>query len=556
MPIIPGRDEGQVLNAGSPVPIAAPEEARGMGTQTAAFGNAMFQLGDALDKVMTSAKNRQNQLDANAILQSGRQTVLKRKMESEAAGPIEGDNTGYGQVESFVKNSQSDIDELLAKVNIQDPTLKKMVNNSLMDLINDTSKEVGAHEVKKRLDNNKVKEAKLISSWTSLVGANPSKIEEAWAEGETLIITNPDIPDSVKNIRVNEFKKQSIEAGVRGLIQRGVLKDDPNSFAQGEIFLEKYAPGLFSTDEKQKLSDEINTTQNKHYTTQLQKLTRDEKRQAKYAEAVEKNLLGYFSSSLALAGNNDLKRRPIEADIEKSILSGKISEQKGRALLTTKVFKEEMDDFYETKIMTSVFKTDEYAKAVDQVNQDLSVGRVSTDRANAIINKLKNLEERKRNDPTYSKIVSDGERLIRDMAAPSLLEPLSQAMRSDKLAKVNMAVQDYHKIIAANPKADPTALSRRIIEENFGHRTKYIKGAENFLGLTTVQGVEKQRSQLLKEGIILQKQGLMTPQKKKKLQENLNTLKELEIRLKTKEEVKAQTSQQGTGTGAVPARGK
>lgn len=557
MPVIPGADEGQVLNAGSPVPIASPEEQRGMGTAVAGFGKAMFQLGDALDKVMTAEKNRKMKLDVDEVLQAAEQLILEQKMKSEAAGALEDDPTGYGQVNSFVKNSQAAISGLLEASSVKDINTQRAIRNALNNRINDVSREVGATEVKKRVEANKVKEAKLMSTWTSLVNADPTKIEEAWAKGEELIITNTNISDSVKDIRVHEFKKQSIKAGVEGLLQKGVLRDDANAFAQAEIFLEQYAPNVLSPEEKAKLSDDIMSTQNRHYTTQYQKLVRDEKRRDAHIKEREKNLVSYYSSALALAGNNELKRKPIIAAIQTSVLKEEISSQAGKNLTESKVFSENQDDFYEATIMKRVFDTDNYSEASDMVYSDLLSGRVSTDRANAIIGKLKNLEERKRSDPHYNKLLGDGERLIRDMASPSILEPLKTFDKASLMTKVNMAVQDYHKAIANNPKADPTILSRAIIENRFGQRTAFIKGQENFMGLNSIDGVKKQREQLIREGFVKQKKGLFSTEEKKKLQENLKTLDAIEQSLKLKEESKAQPSTtQSTGTGAVPARGK
>jgi hypothetical protein len=325
-----------------------------------------------------------------------------------------------------------------------------------------------------------------------------------------------------------------------------------------EIILEQHGTGILSPEDKAKQLDEIRNTELKDYNTDYTKLTRKEKQDALHSADVEKNLLGQYSANLALAGNSDVKRQPIIDNIELDKLAGRITPAKADALIGSKVFKQNQDDFYNATVMRQVFKTDDYTKAMDQVYKDMG-NKVSMERGNDIIGKLKNLEERKRNDPQYNQLVKDGERMIRDMGADSILAPLDSMAKRDHLTKINMSVQDYHKALMDNPKADPTNLARGILANRFDQRVNYLRGGENLMNFNSVEGAQREQERIVKDALAREQKGLMTEPERAKVKYNLNVIQKEKLRLEKLHPTSgdAPSVQPGTSpTGGAAARGK
>jgi hypothetical protein len=544
MPVIPGTQEGQVLNAGSPVPIASPEESRLLGNATARFGQEAFALGDALDKVVAQQKAKRDVLTETLSLQEARRVILEEQAARDQAAPIADDTTGIKQVQTFHDNLKPKFDEILSRV--QDPETRRRAQAAILDAANDTAKEVYGKEVVKRVKNNEVLESQVVSNAGALARANPKDIESSLGLVEIMINKTSDLPEDIKRVRVAEARKQVFQDAIQGSLSR-------QKYGEAEIILEKYSPGILSPKEKAAQLDEIRNTEYQDANREYTKLNRDEKRQEKYRADIEKNLLAQYSAQLGLAGNSDNKRAPVIAQIELDTLAGKISVSKKDALIGSKVFKQVQDDFYDAKIMKDVFKTDAYGEAIDKVYKDLG-DSVSAERGSDIINRLKGLEERKRNDPQFQQSLKDGERLIRDMGADSITSTMDSLSKRELLTKINTAVQDYHVAVTRNPKLDPTNLSRSIIADRFGARVNFQRGKENLMSFTSPEGAEGEKQRVLKEALALKQKGLMTKDLEKKYKNNLRVIEQEKKRLEIQNPTRGEAPTGGGAAGA--ARGK
>lgn len=554
MPVIPGTQEGQVLNAGSPVPIAAPEEARAFGNATSQLGSGAFALGDALDKVATAAKARKDTLTAQLALQQAREVTQQMMAQHEQAAPVPNDPTGYGQVQSFRDSVREPLNDIINQV--EDPETRRATQALVYDNVNDTAKEVYAKEVVKRVENNKVLEARVISEAAGSARANPKNIFPAMATAEMAILTNNDIPGSVKQIRIADAKKQILQDAIEGEISKGA---DAN-YANAEIILEKYGNGVFDVKEKAKVLDDIRNTQTRQYNQEYTRLTRDEKRQEKFRQDVEKQMTEYYSVALQQAGNDESKRAPILQQIGLDMASGKISSTKGDALMGIKTFGIVADARYSAKTLADVFKTDAYGEAADQVLKDMGT-KVSSPAAEQLISRLKALEERKRNDPKLTQAIKDGERLIRDQASDSITQVMSTLDKRKLLTQVDLAVQEYHKQVLGDSKVDPIALSRKITNEWLKGDAYPLKNFDGYMNVSTVEGIEKEKARIVGEAMRKQQKGLMNVKEQEDVKQNLRNLeiikKKLEINKPPADAVQTQSTGAAPSVGKTPAvRGK
>ena len=400
MPIIPIEDvkQSQILNAGSPVPIAGTGEARMQGEAASGFGQAMFQLGDALDRVARKAKDDSGKLQAQDLLNQFRMRTLEEKARADAAAPIEEDKTGFGQVKQFNSNLQTAMQDIAGTVT--DPEVKKRFLIAAGDVVNDTAIQVLSNEVVKRTEQNKFLQGKVISDLGTLARANPSETPFMLDEVERSIRANTDIPGAKMEELVIAGKQGVLNDAIEGMLSR-------KEYLAAEKSLEGLSKGILTVDQKAKMLDNIRQTQYKDDSRELQATQLKDRMTQKNKERIEQQSLNEYSTALLNAGNDEFKRAPILTKLYKDMGAGVIDGSKGLALASNKFPQQVKDDYYDGTIMTKVIKGSlSIDKALNQVTSD-RFKEVSPERSSDIINRLNMMKERYKNEPGRKQLEQD-----------------------------------------------------------------------------------------------------------------------------------------------------
>jgi hypothetical protein len=179
MPVIPGVNEAQVLNAGSPVPIASPEEARMAGNATAYLGQGMFALGDALDVAAKKEKHRKDTLSQQLALQQFREGSLQLFAKHQAAERSPDDPSGYNSVGEFTADAH-DLQSTILEKNGLTGDAAAGFQALAGDNINDMGKELLAKRIAINEKENDAIRSEVIAKKSSFAGKHPEELTKSF----------------------------------------------------------------------------------------------------------------------------------------------------------------------------------------------------------------------------------------------------------------------------------------------------------------------------------------------------------------------------------------
>ncbi len=519
MPVIPGTQEGQVLVAGSPVPIASPEEARLPGKAMASFGEAAFQLGDALDRVAVQQKAKRDYLEEARALQALRQKSLEQQAARQAAAPLDADATGYGQVKQFYDDMQDPINEIAGTIG--DAETRRGFMAKAGDNVNDVARQVYANEVVKRAKHNEALEAQYVSGNGDLVRQNYKDLPTILAETELTIRKNPDIPGAVREEKVLQAKRQLIDEAFRGALDRASRKE--GSYDEARLVIDGYSSGIMTTKEKDAAIDKIRATEFADANREYVSLQRDEKLAEKQRKTVEQNLLNKYSVALQKSGNNDVERAPILQQIELAKTAGQIDATKADNLTGAKVFKQVADDRYDGALMTKVFRDHDYAGAIKQLEQDRGEA-VSFERYSDMVNRVNMMADRAKNDPIYNKQLTDGEKYIDAQIAPNIFDALKPLDQVALLKKVATQKNQLHKAVAANPQRNPFDAAVGIVDGRDASGTLFLRNRPTAL-FNSIESFDREAESIIRDALARKARGINTKELDKVDRKNLEILK-------------------------------
>lgn len=536
MPVLPGSDQAQVINPGTPIPVGSTGDARYQGETVQQFGKALTMFGEVLGQAGKAAKDEQDKLMLQSAENRFRMSLLEKRAVQSSRAPLAGDQTGFGAV----KQVSADLEPIAASIadEFDDSALRGAFLNRSGDLINDAAPTIWAEEVKKRADNNQVLIDKVIAESGKFARASPNldDTEIMLNNVERTILENNDLAPAFKDIEVSRAKKSVIIDSIQGRLSA-------RDYAGASLALEQFGGDLFTAEERKKQFDEIQQTEWKDADRDLKVMDRNERMNTKYRKDQEDKMASYFTAALQQAGNDETKRKPIMDQIGAAISSNMLDPERGKSLVGDKVFIERSDDIIDFDITSKAISTGDYTSALETVRKYRGT-KLSYDRAEKMLTEIKALQSRERSDPAKRSVISSGAALINNQMAPTITDVMSDLQKREHGDKVKMTVQQYYQSLSKNPDQDPVALSRRLIRQNFGKKLGIIRGTPSVYGQDNVQALQKLKLDTVKQGIDLKSVGRMTPEKNKSLR---NTLKDIDTRIRELEFEKVQPGEEQGG---------
>jgi len=512
MPIIPYVEESQKLNASNPVPIAGTGDARLQGEAVAGLGRGMFALGDVLDKLGKRQKDERDRLKVAEVFGQMRLKALNREAERVAAAPIENDVTGVKQVQEYQKIFDEDKKEMMDL--LENDRQKMMFTAQAGDLLADTSIKLLGVEVEKRAENNKALKNKVLGDFAGIARNIPEELEDTIALAEITVMENPNYTEAQKAKEVFEVRRRMVNEAIEGQKARGAYTD-------AKITLEKYGQN-FSPEEKSKMLESIDDSDWKAASRETQQVNLREKKNEEFVKQREKILQNDYFSQLKQAGNNMVKREIIQKSMDEKVAAGLMTRQLADSLMGNKTFQKEADEVYESIILTEAFGKRNYDDLTKKMWVDLKEQRVSPEKYNDIIGRLKNMRERD-NEPGRRDKERNGIELLESIEKESINDPLSSFQKRQLAAQVARAKDIYYKALAKNPDADPYSLAASIYEGTYKTVIPRVKGT-NFMGLDTPKGIDEAKSKLVSEE--LARGGNSTKETRKETQKKLRELED------------------------------
>lgn len=462
MPQIPGSNESQILNAGSPVPIGSSESARAPGENVARMGQALFALGDALDSAAAQSKARQKKLDLESALGDLDLKKMQYRAETERAAP---GAQPYDNVKNFQTNTLDFANEIADR--IDDPSVKQEFYAKAKIQLAQDSIPVYAQEVKKYDDLGNDKVNKIISQYSAMAYVDPTSVGQSLYKIQDIVNNTPDIPEYKRVEAVRKAERQVIDTSVDKFVDMG--KYDEALHNVNVVYADRY-----TAEEKAKKSKEITDMKWERKTRGWQTDDRAEK-EAKLAR--EKEMDAYQQDTFNLldqAGSEREREMIIQDRGYRAFAAGLIDES--RFNFTTKVSKDLLTQRDDSSIALGVFDQLNDGKiSIQQAKSkvlDLASGpnaQLSREKAEQMWKFFQDAQERQKRDPLFMKQVNEGLQYIKLKGKPQdLQEKIMNGLAPNLVdsEKTMDAVSSY--LASVKNGGNPMQSARNAVTKQFG----------------------------------------------------------------------------------------
>ncbi len=451
MPVIPGTNESQILNPGSPVPIDSSSEKRLAGESMEAFGRGMMALGDNLATAGRQAKAEQDRLTVLTAENQMRMDLLKFQAEQKAAGPIANDETGYGAVEEFSRKSQERTLEIADT--IQDNKVKAQFMARSGNLIADNSVNVWADEVKKRGEVNNALLDNLVSSSGAIARNDPRQLDIQLGRTEAAILDSVDLPESQKVIKVQEARRGIVMDAIQGRL-------GAQNWGQARQIFERNQ-NVFTVEEKVKQLDKIQQEEwdynNRSWKQETSNYTRE---QRKRKDVKNKFLDSIYAAALSGTATPD----SLQQQTDQAVEAGIIPQEQAEALTNPKKFEPDFEKTYGSTAIGQAVATGNYDAVLDKVNDERGT-KVSMQYGTALRDQIANLQKKEQEDPSFRQKVQLGAQVIDAQAKTALSGPLTVSEKKQIQGQIEQTKSQYFQMIGTNPDQDPAQLSRALVSQ-------------------------------------------------------------------------------------------
>jgi ribosomal protein L20 len=494
MPVIPGANESQVLNPGSPVPIGSDSEARYQGETIAQFGKAVSYLGNTLQGVATQAEKEKQKLQLLGAMNEFQMKALQKRAEQQAAAPIAGDKTGFGAVESYAKNLQPDMQEIAAK--IEDPTARSQFLVGAGQHVNDDAVKIWADEVKKKAEVNKFLLNDVISSSGQIAMKDPTQIDNELAKVETAILDNDDIPGEQKQIKVHEARRSIVMDAIQGRID-----DKTRQYDTAHMMLDKYG-AFFDSKEKKALIDEIQNTRWNYTNRTAKEETVNYNRQMRELKAPWIKMKYSMFAQLEQPG---VDPTTISKTLDTMVAANMMPQAQANAIMSPNPIPPQQDQIYSRNVIAEAIKTGDIEGALDKVGEEVGM-KVSSRAGIQLRDNLVKLRNQMQKDPVFSKKVENVEKSIDAFSSANMTMGMSPAERAELSNQVEGAKSQFYNRLAADPTQDPSQISGEIVQHALAHTYRFpeVKSAQ------TLADVQKVGEDLIRNREFLKQKGLLT----------------------------------------------
>jgi hypothetical protein len=517
--IIPGGSESQILVPGNPVPIHSSADSRMMGEALNSLGRGMTALGDHLDNAAKLASSQGQKNLLNNLEVRGMKEVLNARIAQEGAAIIPGDKDGRLAVDAYRKRAEEGFNAIAES--ISDPEVRDAFLAHTGRLSEEHANHVWAHEVKKRVDNNKEIIGQTVSMLGDLAGKEPNKIETYFAQAE-LNAHGPDVPPAETPILARQYKASVLDTAINKRIEA-------EDFRGAQALLDKHGKGLYDAKEVGDTARRIRQEGFANFEQKEKILAQTQVSIKKYRDAAKNQALGWGAIMESMGEVNTI---PIEMRSSLATVAAAqdiLGPKQTDALQFPKEFQRTKIDQYRRNVITQAVSTGNYDGVLARVKDEAGV-ETSWKGAQDITNQVNALKA-KESEPGFRPKVDAGESLIMSQADPKVISILSPVEQAQARSQATKAVEQYHTLLAADPKQDPVELAKKVLESSYS--TAKVKN-QDVAAAGSLGELGKIQDDLVKSVMEQKSKGLMTKEKEEAAKIKLKEIKEQMNRLSIK----------------------
>lgn len=425
MPVIPTSGGSQVLNAGSPVPIASSADDR-------TFGEALSFLGKTLGAVAQQASRETEVAQLNIAKAEYDRKVFEQSVVQKNEPPLPDDKDGLGSVNQL--RARLEEERAGIEATLQSDSQRMAFRAVSKNTENEAIANYYAAEVKKKVTYSELAVSQSIDKVAAKVRYAPGDIDNVLTEVKTIVQETQNIPDEAKALKEQEASKTVIMEAYEGLLQK-------NNFSGAQAVLDKYGSNL-SAEDRSKAYKELRSTRISTIdrADRLERLEAAELRR-QLAEK-EKTIEGKYGAMISSMGLSPVIINDIQNDPG-------LSPSKKVALVSPKVIPPAVNDDFSTAFVNEAILTGNTAKAKQLINQ--ATGTKLTPAKAKELNEIISIEETNYNgNPVRKTQMTEARRALQQAKMVSAVPVTDQALQTA-----------FFEELKKDPQANPINLSYR-----------------------------------------------------------------------------------------------
>lgn len=257
MPKIPLLDEGQVLNASSPVPIAGTGDARIQGEAIASAGKGLANLGISMIDFEARTRDNTSKIQVEEAFTKAREKVYKNLKVAEDTYANNPDSDGINIYDAFMKPLRDDFQQL--SMGIDDPLQRRHFMAKADQYAQNFGQDLGALQRQRRIQNLGLQINDTVNTKIGMVRSAPQFRDQGIVESTAFIKSIGDdlVPADKKEAYLRNLPAQFDSAVIDGHMER-------QEFDAAREYLKKDAVAQnFDRKTLDKMFDSIDAEENK-----------------------------------------------------------------------------------------------------------------------------------------------------------------------------------------------------------------------------------------------------------------------------------------------------
>lgn len=435
MPKIPIQQGQQILNAGSPVPIAGTSEARIPGEQVSAFGKGLMDFALA----ERSAEENKSKSMLNLAMSSLKREATRNAIVAEGTKDEAPGRAGENSFDRFVK-PLDDFAEDLAK-NINNPNHKREFTAHARDYVSALGDDVRKIQYKKSLAITNSNNDMAVATRAQMAVDNPQMRDQVIIEGMKVY-------DDTADIYSPEILQQK-KAELAPMIDRGIIEGmkSRGDFESARAHAKKHAAS-FSVEGIDKVNDSIDKAEHAYLSQErADKRFKDYEQDRFMKETRLVNDAAYGTRFFA-ANVPPVEREMLIKDSERLAFQGLMSKSVLSAMKNDwKTGSKDISAKTQVDIYAKALKGQSFADSEKQVQAALSrdgheSGFMASKDGYALLGRLRALEK----NPEKKQLEQDGEGIVRAAWKSSILD--DPTIGPEYRTQMENAVYYYHQLTA------------------------------------------------------------------------------------------------------------
>lgn len=460
MPVIPSDAGQQVLNAGSPVPVASSENER-------MFGEAVAYLGEGLLRVGQKMQDNRDSLLAEIASEDYQAQLIKESLrQTQEETLIDDDRTGLGAADAVLERASGTKDKL-ASSNLENDRQRLMFSAKAKGMENNVRLSIAAKTIEARAKQTAQLMDVYVAKKAQSARLDPAEVLTTIGEVSLKVQESQDIPEDKKPMAIIGYGRQVFDEAINGMVERGEAEiltgADTLEFEKAYQFLNDHGAQFYGSKLQENIVNLKQAEQAAINNYNGLTVKREQALQAQHRLMREKTIVAATKMKQVARNDFEANKNANEWIFSRPELS--LQDKENLTSTLAKKMSEAADTRYEVNIVDKAVRPNaNYGALIAKVSNDQKSGLISDEKSTALMKWLEGMQEKESSDPTHRAAVLSAIDIIEAERQKRIGDPKFDAVKLEEM--VADAKLEFYKMESKNPNASPSQL------KDFAYRAK------------------------------------------------------------------------------------